>query len=40
MIQDHDTVLGKSHVEKIPGDIQKCWEGTIKYKFLKTYKKL
>lgn len=37
MIQDHGTALGKSHLEKIPGDVQKRWEDTIKYKFLKTY---
>lgn len=36
IIQNHDTVLVKSQIEKIPGDIQKCWEGSIKYKFLRT----
>lgn len=41
IIQDHGTVLGKCHLEKISGDIQKCWGSTIKYRFIKNmYKKL
>lgn len=41
IIQDHGTVLVKSHLEKISGDIEKSWDSTIKYRFLKNmYEKL